>query len=85
MENQRTYEYMGYDMTAYVDGDHEQGFFVTSQTIQSLFDGTAAINVPVDRVAAGRFPTLDNAFDAAFDRIRDEIDSKIRAASGTAA
>lgn len=84
MENQRTYEYMGYDMTAYVDGDHEQGFFVASQTIQSLFDGTAPTSVPVNGVAAGRFPTLDNAFDAAFDRIREEIDMKVRSASGTA-
>lgn len=84
MENQRTYEYMGYDMTALVDGDARQGFFVASQTIQSLFDGTGEVGVPVDGVAAGRFPTQDNAFDAAFDRIRDEIDAKTRAISGTA-
>ncbi|HTH61803.1 MAG TPA: hypothetical protein VL689_16815 [Paraburkholderia sp.] len=81
MESQRTYEYMGYDMTACVDGDHEHGYFVASQAIQSLFDGTAATNVPVDGVAAGRFPKLDNAFDAAFDRIREEIDTKARAAN----
>jgi len=79
MANQRTYEYMGYDMTAYVDGDHEQGFVVTSLTIQSLFDGTAPVSLPVDGVAAGRFPTQDNAFDAAFDRIREDIDAKVRA------
>ena len=86
MQNQRTYEYMGYDMMATVDGDHEQGFFVTSQAVQSLFDGTPAVDIPVDGVAAGRFPALDNAFDAAFDRIREVVDSKIRtAASGTGA
>ncbi|HEY1609081.1 MAG TPA: hypothetical protein VGG24_07425 [Paraburkholderia sp.] len=84
MENQRTYEYMGYDMSAYVDGDHQQGFFVASQTIQSLFDGTDPTSVPVDGVAAGRFPTLDNAFDAAFDRIRAEIDAKTQSAPQTA-
>jgi hypothetical protein len=85
MENQRSYEYMGYDMTASVDGDDTHGYTVTSQTIQSLFDGTPATSVPVTGVAAGRFPTQDNAFDAAFDRIRDEIDAKTRAASGTTA
>jgi hypothetical protein len=84
MANERTYEYMGFDMTAYVDGDHEQGFVVTSQTIRSLFDPAATDTVPVDGVAAGRFPTLDNAFDAAFDRIREEIDARTRAASGSA-
>jgi len=81
MENQRTYEYMGYDVTASVDGDHERGFFVTSQTIHSLFGGTATETVPVDGVAAGRFPTQDNAFDAAFDRIREAIDAKVQAGS----
>lgn len=85
MENQRTYEYMGYDMTAFVDGDDTDGYFVTSQTFQSQFDGTPPADVPVDGVAAGRFPTQDNAFDAAFDRIRDAIDAKIRAASRTTA
>ena len=75
MASLRTYEYMGYDMPAGVDGDHEQGFFVTSQTIRSLFDGTSD-TVPVDGIAAGRFPKQDNAFDAAFDRIREEIERR---------
>lgn len=84
MANQRTYEYMGFDITAGVDGDHEQGFFVISQTIRSLFDRASTDTVPVDGVAAGRFPTRDNAFDAAFDRIRAEIDARTHAASGNA-
>ena len=84
MANQRTYEYMGFDITACVDGDHEQGFFVTSQTIQSLFDRASIDVVPVDGIAAGRFPAQDNAFDAAFERIRAEIDARTQAASGTA-
>ncbi|WP_322033017.1 hypothetical protein [Paraburkholderia sp. J76] len=80
MENRRSYEYMGFDMTAGVDGDHEAGFFVSTQIIQSLTDAENA-TVPVDGVAAGRFPTQDNAFDAAFDRIREAIDKHVRAAS----
>ncbi|CAM2151135.1 MULTISPECIES: hypothetical protein [Paraburkholderia] len=80
MENQRSYEYMGFDMTAGVDGDHNVGFLVTTQTIRSLTDDSHA-NVPVDGVASGRFPTQDNAFDAAFDRIREAIDQRVRAAS----
>lgn len=76
MENRRSYEYMGFDMTAGVDGDHEQGFFVSSQTIHSLTENLSA-NVPVDGVAAGRFPTQDNAFDASFDRIREAIDRRV--------
>ncbi|WP_321963993.1 hypothetical protein [Paraburkholderia sp. J7] len=31
--------------------------------------------------ATGRFPTHDNAFDAAFDRIRVAIDQRVRGAS----
>jgi hypothetical protein len=80
MENRRSYEYMGFDMTAGVDGDHDAGFFVSTQQIQSLTDEDHA-TVPVDGIAAGRFPTQDNAFDAAFDRIRQEIDQRVRAAS----
>jgi hypothetical protein len=80
MENRRSYEYMGFDMTAGVDGDHDAGFFVSTQHIQSLTDEDHA-TVPVDGIAAGRFPTQDNAFDAAFDRIRQEIDQRVRAAS----
>lgn len=72
MENQRAYEYMGFDMTAGVDGDHEHGFFISSQTIRSLTENLTA-DVPIDGIAAGRFPTQDNAFDASFDRIRDAI------------
>jgi len=74
MENRRSYEYMGFDMTAGVDGDHEAGFFVSTQIIQSLTDSENA-------TASGRFPTQDNAFDAAFDRIREAIDKRVRAAS----
>lgn len=80
MENRRSYEYMGFDMTAGVDGDHDAGFFVSAQIIQSLTDAENG-NVPIDGIAAGRFPTQDNAFDAAFDRIREAIDQRIRAAS----
>jgi len=80
MENRRSYEYMGFDMTAGVDGDHEAGFFVSTQTIQSL-TSSGNDTVPVDGVAAGRFPTQDNAFDAAFDRIREAIDKRVRDAS----
>jgi hypothetical protein len=80
MENRRKYEYMGFDMIAGVEGDHERGFFVSSQTIQSLTDNANA-NVPIDGVAAGRFPTQDNAFDASFDRMRDAIDKRAAATS----
>ncbi|QGZ54844.1 hypothetical protein [Paraburkholderia acidiphila] len=80
MENRRSYEYMGFDMTAGVDGDHEAGFFVSTQIIHSLTDAENA-NVPIDGIAAGRFPTQDNAFDAAFDRIRAAIDQRVRAAT----
>lgn len=80
MKNQRSYEYMGFDMTAGVDGDHDVGFLVTTQKIHSLTDDNHA-DVPVDGVASGRFPTQDNAFDAAFDRIREAIDQRVRAAS----
>jgi hypothetical protein len=76
MENQRAYEYMGFDMTAGVDGDHEHGFFVSSQTIRSLTEDLSA-EVPIDGIAAGRFRTQDNAFDASFDRMRDAIDRRI--------
>ncbi|WP_321948730.1 hypothetical protein [Paraburkholderia sp. J10-1] len=31
--------------------------------------------------AAGRFPNQDNAFDAAFDRIREAIDQRVRGAA----
>ncbi|WP_322009280.1 hypothetical protein [Paraburkholderia sp. J12] len=79
MENQRKYEYMGFDMIAGVNGDHEQGFFVSSQTIRSLTDADLTANVPVDGVAAGRFSTQDNAFDASFDRIRAAIDQRVAA------
>ncbi|WP_028230458.1 hypothetical protein [Paraburkholderia mimosarum] len=80
MEHRRSYEYMGFNMTAGVDGDHEAGFFVSTQIIQSLTSSETG-NVPVDGVAAGRFPTQDNAFDAAFDRIREDIDKRVRDAS----
>ncbi|SDC37729.1 hypothetical protein [Paraburkholderia lycopersici] len=80
MENRRTYEYMGFDMTAGVDGDHEAGFFISTQTFRSLTDSESGA-VPVDGIATGRFPTQDNAFDAAFDRIREAIDQRVRAAS----
>jgi hypothetical protein len=76
MENQRKYGYMGFDMIAGVDGDHQHGFFVSSQTIRSLTADETA-NVPIDGVAAGRFPTQDNAFDASFDRIREAIDKRV--------
>jgi hypothetical protein len=77
MENRRSYEYMGFTMTAGVDGDHDAGFFVAAQKIHSLSDNTHA-DVPVDGVAAGRFRTQDNAFDAAFDRIREAVDQRVR-------
>lgn len=80
MENRRSYEYMGFNMTAGVDGDHEAGFFVSTQTIHSLTDNETG-TVPADGIAAGRFPTQDNAFDAAFDRMREAIDQRVRAAS----
>jgi hypothetical protein len=80
MENRRSYEYMGFNMTAGVDGDHEAGFLVSTQTIHSLTDNQSG-SVPVDGIAAGRFPTQDNAFDAAFDRMREAIDQRVRAAS----
>jgi hypothetical protein len=80
MENRRSYEYMGFNMTAGVDGDHEAGFIVSTQTIHSL-TGAESDQVPVDGIAAGRFPTQDNAFDAAFDRIREAIDQRVRTAS----
>jgi hypothetical protein len=76
MENRRKYEYMGFEMIAGVDGDHEHGFVVSSQTVHSLSAGETA-NVPIDGVAAGRFPSQDNAFDAAFDRIREAIDQRV--------
>ncbi len=77
MENRRTYEYMGYDMTAGVDGDHASGFFVSTQSYRSL-TSDATGNVPIDGVAAGIFPTQDNAFDGAFDRIREALDERAR-------
>ncbi|NIE67489.1 hypothetical protein [Burkholderia sp. Ax-1719] len=80
MENRRSYEYMGFDMTAGVDGSHETGFTITTQTIHSLTDATHA-DVPIDGIAGDRFPTQDNAFDAAFDRIREAIDQRVRDAS----
>jgi hypothetical protein len=76
MEHRQSYEYMGFRMTAGVDGDREHGFVVTSQTIQNL-TGPLNADIPIDGVAAGRFPTQGNAFDAAFDRIRDAIDKRI--------
>ncbi|QGZ61639.1 hypothetical protein [Paraburkholderia acidisoli] len=75
MENRRSYEYMGFNMTAGVDGDHTAGFFVSTQLVQSLTDGDHG-SVPVDGVAAGRFPAQDNAFDAAFDCMREFIDKR---------
>jgi hypothetical protein len=78
MENRRAYEYMGFDMTAGVDGDREHGFFISSQTIRSLTEDLSA-DVPIDGIAAGRFPTQDNAFDASFDRIRDAINKRVAA------
>ncbi|WP_322104728.1 hypothetical protein [Paraburkholderia sp. J41] len=76
MENRRSYEYMGFNMTAGVDGDHNAGFFVSTQQVQSLTDGDHG-SVPVGGVSAGRFPTQDNAFDAAFDCIREFIDKRV--------
>ncbi|WP_155836761.1 hypothetical protein [Paraburkholderia mimosarum] len=55
MEHRRSYEYMGFNMTAGVDGDHEAGFFVSTQIIQSLTSSETG-NVPVDGVAAGPIP-----------------------------
>ncbi|MBN3855186.1 MULTISPECIES: hypothetical protein [unclassified Paraburkholderia] len=80
MQHERSYEYMGYTMTAGVDGEHDTGFTITTQRIHSLTDDTHA-DVPIDGIADERFPTQDNAFDAAFDRIRDAIDQRVRAAS----
>jgi len=73
---QREYEYMGFNMIAGVDGDHEHGYVISSQKISSLTDDLKA-EVPIDGIAAGRFPTQDNAFDASFDRIRDAIDRRV--------
>lgn len=76
MENQRAYEYMGFDMIAGVDGDHDHGFFISSQRIRSLTEDLTA-EVPIDGIAAGRFRHQDNAFDASFDRMRDAIDKRV--------
>ncbi|MGH8777559.1 hypothetical protein [Paraburkholderia sp.] len=73
MEKKRMYQYMAYEMTSGVDGDHTKGFYVTSQVAKRMGAGTT-LNVPITGIASGRFPTEDNAFDASFDLVREAID-----------
>jgi len=76
----REYDYMGFTMTSGVEGDREHGFVIASQTIRSLTEDLTD-NVPIDGIAAGRFSTQDNAFDASFERIRDAIDKRLAASA----
>ena len=82
MEDKRSYEYMGFEMTSGVSGDSTNGFYVAMRWIRETTQANR-INVPVDGIAAGRFRSLENAFDASFDRMRTAIDRQVRSAGRT--
>ena len=63
MDDKRTYDYMRFEMTSGVGGDPTNGFYVATQWIRKITQANL-INVPIDGIAAGRFHSLENAFDA---------------------
>jgi hypothetical protein len=67
---------MGFEMTSGVSGDSTNGFYVAMQWIRETTQANR-INVPIDGIAAGRFRSLENAFDASFDRMRTAIDRQV--------
>jgi len=78
MDDKRTYDYMRFEMTSGVGGDPTNGFYVAMQWIRETTQANR-INVPVDGIAAGRFRSLENAFDASFDSMRTAIDRQVSA------
>jgi hypothetical protein len=78
MVDKRSYEYMGFEMTSDLDGEAENGFYVATQWIRETTQGSP-IEVPIDGIAAGCFRSMENAFDASFDRMREAIDREVDA------
>ena len=78
MEDKRSYEYMGFEMTSGVSGDSTNGFYVATQWIRKITQANL-INVPIDGIVAGRFHSLENAFDASFNCMRTAIDRQVSA------
>jgi hypothetical protein len=78
MDDKRTYDYMRFEMTSGVSGDPINGFYVTTQWIRKITQANL-INVPIDGIAAGRFHSIENAFDASFSCMRTAIDRQVSA------
>ena len=78
MVDKRSYEYMGFEMTSDSGEVAEKGFYVATQCIRETSQGTPT-EVPIDGVAAGCFCSMENAFDASFDRMRAEVDREVAA------
>ena len=73
MVDKRSYEYMGFEMTSDLGETAGSGFYVAIQWIRETTQGSP-IEVPIDGIAAGCFRSMENAFDASFDRMRTAID-----------
>jgi hypothetical protein len=78
MVDKRSYAYMGFEMSSDLGGDAENGFYVATQWIRETTQGSR-IEVSIDGIAAGCFCSMENAFDASFDRIRAAIDREVDA------
>lgn len=78
MVDKRSYEYMGFEMTSDLEGEAGNGFYVATQWIRETTQGSP-IEVPIDGIAAGCFRSMENAFDASFDRMRAAIDREVDA------
>jgi len=78
MVDKRSYEYMGFEMTSDLGEVAEDSFYVATQRIRETTQGIP-IDVPIDGVAAGCFRSMENVFDASFDRMRAEIDREVDA------
>jgi hypothetical protein len=78
MVDKRSYEYMGFEMTSDLGETAGSGFYVAIQWIKETTQGSP-IEVPIDGIAAGCFRSMENAFDASFDRMRTAIDREVDA------
>jgi hypothetical protein len=78
MVDKRSYEYMGFEMTSDLGVEAKRGFYVITQRIREITQGSP-IEVPIDGIAAGCFRSMENAFDASFDRMRTRIDREVSA------
>ena len=63
-------------MTYTVEGNLQDGFEVIKQSMRLTTQGTVQ-QVPIDGVASGKFATIQKAFEASQERVKQAIDIHI--------